>query len=216
MRKTLRGRLKFSNSAVYLNELITGYYGGRTLIIHDVVTEFIEHYEPSIGYLEQYFERNPQHFEEYYKYHCLNKEEKMKNALSKHQMKLSDINQMKLMMPSFIHEITKKYVETYLIHFTQDVHLLVGIYGSNAYTYRQYNPEIAFCLERLSSKEDHFKAIIAHELFVNPVRCWTGFTLTLLFAFFHDGKVIFFTICKVKYPTRRYVHNFSDCDVIIC
>ncbi|MEC1177509.1 DUF2268 domain-containing putative Zn-dependent protease [Metasolibacillus meyeri] len=66
-------------------------------------------------------------------------------------------------MPKWIAEIAQFYEKAYSVQFTQNVHLLVGIYGSNAYTYRQYNPEIAFCLEKLSPQEAHLSVIIAHE-----------------------------------------------------
>ncbi|WP_042473575.1 hypothetical protein [Bacillus ndiopicus] len=131
--------------------------------IIDVATEFVEHYEPTTTYLEQYFARNKEHFEEYFTYHCHNKEQKMEAALTKHPLQLQAIRAMALSMPALIKEITDFYETAYNIQFTQNTHLLVGIYGSNAYTYRQFIPEIAFCLEKLSAQEEHLKVIIAHE-----------------------------------------------------
>ena len=131
--------------------------------IYDVVTEFVEHYEPTITYLNDYFETNQQHFDEYFTYHCLNKSEKLQIAIEKHPAKLADIMDMSQKMPAFIQQITKDYETIYAVKFTQDVHLIVGLYGSNAYTYRQFNPEVAFCLEKLSPNPVHLQTIIAHE-----------------------------------------------------
>ena len=55
-------------------------------------------------------------------------------------------------MPKLISDITRDYEQMYDITFTKDVHLIIGLYGSNAFTYRQIIPEIAFCLEKLSLK----------------------------------------------------------------
>ncbi len=131
--------------------------------IYDITTEFVKNYEPSITYLNEYFDANQEHFDEYFTYHCINKEEKMHQAVEKHPAKLTDILENSKKMPSYIKEITHAYETMYNVKFMQDVHLIVGIYGSNAYTYRQFNPEIAFCLEKLSPKTEHLQTIIAHE-----------------------------------------------------
>lgn len=131
--------------------------------IHNTVTDFLAHYEPSIPYLQQYFSKNAGQFDEYFTYHCNNVEEKLQAAVSKHAEKIPDLQTMSKTMPALILDIKNKYEEMYGIQFTKDVHLLVGLYGSNAYTYRQIIPEIAFCLEKLSLIEEHLKVIIAHE-----------------------------------------------------
>lgn len=87
----------------------------------------------------------------------------MKMAVPKHLEKLPDLNMMSESMPRLIQKIATRYEERYHVKFIKDVHLLVGIYGSNAFTYRQIIPEIAFCLEKLSSNELHLECIIAHE-----------------------------------------------------
>jgi hypothetical protein len=86
---------------------------------------------------------------------------KLKVAVPKHLEKLSDLKMMSESMPRLIQEISTRYQDRYHVKFIKDVH--VGIYGSNAFTYRQIIPEIAFCLEKLSSNELHLECIIAHE-----------------------------------------------------
>jgi len=41
--------------------------------------------------------------------------------------------------------------------------LIVGGFGSNAYTYRHFIPNITFALEKLSPNKDHLRTIVAHE-----------------------------------------------------
>ncbi len=131
--------------------------------IINVAENFVKNYEPTISYLERFFEENQEDYAYYFLNHCLNKEEKMTNALVKHPAKLADIHKMSATMPALIQEITQMYETLYGISFTQDVHLIVGIYGSNAYTHLQFNPEVTFCLEKLSAEPDHLRVIIAHE-----------------------------------------------------
>nr|WP_323740412.1 DUF5700 domain-containing putative Zn-dependent protease [Filobacillus milosensis] len=64
---------------------------------------------------------------------------------------------------SLIQEVSEAYEKKYQVQFTKDVHVIVGCYGSNAFTHRQYIPEITFCLEKLSPNTEHLKVIIAHE-----------------------------------------------------
>ncbi|ATP39104.1 hypothetical protein CSE16_03170 [Solibacillus sp. R5-41] len=131
--------------------------------IHDTVTEFIKDYKPTTLYLNEYFASNQIHFDEYFKYHCLNKNEKLQEAINKHLAKLDDMAEICGKMSELIREIASTYENLYSVQFTEDVHLLVGLFGSNAYTYRQYIPEVAFCLEKLSPQIDHLRTIIAHE-----------------------------------------------------
>src|SRR5690606_25913832 len=55
------------------------------------------------------------------------------------------------------------YERLYGITFPIDVNLLVGGFGSNAYTYRDIIPNISFALEKLSPEPDHLRVIAAHE-----------------------------------------------------
>lgn len=131
--------------------------------IIDVVEPFVKNYEASIDYLNDYYSKYEENYEEYFKYHCLHVEEKKKKAINLHPTKLQEILPMRDLFLVNIPIITNTYESMFPIKFTKDVHLLVGIYGSNAYTYRQYNPEVAFCLEKLPYHEKHIQLIIAHE-----------------------------------------------------
>ncbi|MCA1322461.1 DUF2268 domain-containing protein [Bacillus tianshenii] len=131
--------------------------------IHNTVSDFLVNYESTEAYISGYFRKHKVHFEEYFRYHCRNPEEKLKVAVRKLDEKLNDLKLMNESMPRLIQEIAMRYEAKYDVTFSKDVHLLVGIYGSNAFTYRQIIPEIAFCLEKLSTNERHLQTIIAHE-----------------------------------------------------
>ncbi|WP_285397317.1 hypothetical protein [Lysinibacillus sp. fls2-241-R2A-57] len=133
------------------------------MFIHDTVTDFTNSYLPTIDYLKEYYEKHASHFEEYFLYHCHNVDEKMTTAIPKHQEKISALIEIKDKMPKLINDIARDYEEMYGITFTKDIHLIVGLFGSNAFTYRQIIPEIAFCLEKLSPQDRHLQIIIAHE-----------------------------------------------------
>ncbi|MFJ8101966.1 hypothetical protein [Lysinibacillus sp. NPDC096212] len=133
------------------------------MFIHDTVADFTNNYVPIIDYLKNYYKKHASHFEEYFRFHCHNVDEKMKMAIPKHQEKISALIEIKDKMPKLIRDIARDYEQMYDITFTKDVHLIVGLYGSNAFTYRQFIPEIAFCLEKLSPLDRHLQIIIAHE-----------------------------------------------------
>lgn len=133
------------------------------MFIHDTVTDFSDNYLPTIDYLKKYYEKHASHFEEYFRYHCHNVDKKMTMAIQKHQEKISTFIEIKDKMPKLISDIARDYKQMYDITFTKDVHLIIGLYGSNAFTYRQIIPEIAFCLEKLSPQDHHLQIIIAHE-----------------------------------------------------
>ncbi|RDI45598.1 hypothetical protein [Falsibacillus pallidus] len=67
------------------------------------------------------------------------------------------------MIVPVIEEVVEAYREFYGVHFPIEVNLIIGGFGSNAYTYRQVIPNISFALERLSSNSEHLKVIAAHE-----------------------------------------------------
>lgn len=131
--------------------------------IHNTVDYFLANYSPSIQFLTQYHERYQENFKEYFLYHCRNPHEKSKNAIYSYPSKMNDIKESNEKIEKIISQIALTYEEKYHVLFTQDVHIIVGIYGSNAFTHRQIIPEITFCLEKLSSNEEHLKVIIAHE-----------------------------------------------------
>lgn len=131
--------------------------------IIDVVEPFVKNYEASVEYLNAYYIKYEKDYEEYFKYHCLHAEEKKHKAIDLHPRKLQDLLPMRDLFLEYIPKITKTYESMFSIHFTKDVHLLVGLYGSNAFTYRQYNPEVSFCLETLTNHKKYIQLIIAHE-----------------------------------------------------
>jgi len=131
--------------------------------IVNTVPYFVDNFEPSVQFVKQYHEQFPEHFKEYILYHCKNAEEKIENAIQQYPSKMNEIQDSSDKIEKLIRQITNTYERKYDVEFTQDVHIIVGAYGSNAFTHRQIIPEVTFCLEKLSSDETHLKMIIAHE-----------------------------------------------------
>lgn len=131
--------------------------------IYNTVPYFLLNYMPSELFLKHYYEKFSQHFQEYFLYHCKNADEKIKNAIQKYPSKMNEIKESSGKIESLIQQVVLTYTQKYNVEFTKDVHIIVGAYGSNAFTHRQIIPEVTFCLEKLSSKDKHLKVIIAHE-----------------------------------------------------
>ena len=131
--------------------------------IHNTASYFLEHFTPTEEFLKHYHEKFAPHFKEYFLYHCRNVDEKMKNAIKKLPNQLEEIKSSSRKIEQLIQQVVNSYEEKYNVHFTKDVHIIVGLYGSNAFVQREVIPDVTFCLERLSSKNDHLKVIIAHE-----------------------------------------------------
>lgn len=131
--------------------------------IQNTIPYFLENFVPTESFLKHYYETFPTSFQEYFLYHCKNVEEKMKFAIEKYPTKLKDIKDINEKIEHLIHQVVALYEKKYHVKFTKDVHIIVGAYGSNAFTHRQIIPEITFCVERLSAKDEHLQVIIAHE-----------------------------------------------------
>ena len=131
--------------------------------IHNTVPYFIENYMPIEEFLKQYHDKYSPQFKEYFLLHCKNADEKIRAAIHKYPNKMIEIKESSGKIEELIHQIVVAYEQKYNVEFSVDVHIIVGAYGSNAFTHRQIIPEVTFCLEKLSSKSEDLKVIIAHE-----------------------------------------------------
>lgn len=131
--------------------------------IIDTVPYFIRNYEPTLSFLRTYYSEYPDIFKEYFSYHCKNTEERHNQSLRKYQEYFLTIKQVHKNILPIIKEINEEYFKLYQISFPIEVNLIVGGFGSNAYTYRQIIPNITFSLEKLSAEPDHLRSIVAHE-----------------------------------------------------
>ena len=131
--------------------------------IIDTVPYFFRNYEPTISFLRTYYNEYPDVFKEYFSYHCKDTEERHNQSLKKYQEYFQTIKQVHKSIVPIIEEINEEFFKLYQISFPIDVNLIVGGFGSNAYTYRQVIPNITFSLEKLSTEPNHLKAIVAHE-----------------------------------------------------
>lgn len=131
--------------------------------IVDTASYFLENYDGTLNSLRTYYSEYPEIFEVYFAYHCKDTEERHQQSISKYPAVMEAIEAARWRLPSLIEETATAYERLYGITFPIDVNLLVGGFGSNAYTYREIIPNISFALERLSPEPDHLRVIAAHE-----------------------------------------------------
>ncbi|WP_078379830.1 hypothetical protein [Sutcliffiella halmapala] len=131
--------------------------------IIDTIPFFLDNYQPSIHFLRKYYNEYPDVFKEYFAYHCKDTEERHNKSIAKYPSFLSSIKQVHRQIIPIIQDITDEYFRIFHVSFPIEVHLIVGGFGSNAYTHRQIIPNITFALEKLSPEPDHLRAIVAHE-----------------------------------------------------
>lgn len=131
--------------------------------INNTVPYFLENYIPSVEFLERYHRKFAPQFKEYFLYHCHNSEYKIKNAIQQYPKQMDNMRKSSEKIESLILAIASVYEQRYEVEFTKEVHIIVGAYGSNAFTQRQIIPEVTFCLEKISSCDEHLQVIIAHE-----------------------------------------------------
>ena len=131
--------------------------------IIDTVPYFMNNYEPSTQFLRSYYSEYPDVFKEYFTYHCKDTEERHSESIKKYPEYFLTIIQVHENILPIIEEVAEEYFKLYQITFPIDVNLIVGGFGSNAYTYRQIIPNITFSLEKLSPEPTHLKTIVAHE-----------------------------------------------------
>lgn len=131
--------------------------------IIDTIPFFMDHYQPSISFLQSYYEEYPDIFREYFAYHCKDTNERHNQSITKYPQAIPIIKKVHQSIKPIIHEITNQYYKIYHVSFPVDVNLIVGGFGSNAFTHRQIIPNITFALEKLSPEPDHLKVIVAHE-----------------------------------------------------
>lgn len=131
--------------------------------IIDTVSYFFSNYEPTIQSLRKYYAKFPVIFKEYFNRHCKDTEERHLQSIEKYPQYFNSIKEVHENIQSIITEIAEVYKDKYNISFPVNINLIVGGFGSNAYTYQQIIPDITFALEKLSPNSDHLRVIVAHE-----------------------------------------------------
>jgi hypothetical protein len=116
-----------------------------------------------LTFLRSYYNEYPEIFKEYFAYHCKDTVERHNNSISKYPQTISTIKHVYENIVPIIKEVTDEYSRIYHITYPLEVNLIVGGFGSNAYTHRQIIPNITFALEKLSPEYDHLRTIVAHE-----------------------------------------------------
>ncbi|PGM52733.1 aminopeptidase [Bacillus cereus] len=114
--------------------------------------------------LNNYYDKHPEAFEEYFKFHCPKTEERLSNAIDKYPVKLEDILIISETLPSIIQEVIERYRAQFGFEVNVTFHLFVGGFGSNAFVEREIIGDIFFAAEKLSSEREHLRVIVAHEI----------------------------------------------------
>jgi hypothetical protein len=131
--------------------------------IIDTTPHFMENYPHSIESLREYYKTYPEIFASYFPLHCKDTEERHTKSIEKYPHYLSTIQQVHERIVPIVEETVETYFERYNITFPIEVSLIVGGFGSNAYTHQQIIPNITFALERLSPERSHLQSLVAHE-----------------------------------------------------
>ncbi|WP_442599832.1 hypothetical protein [Neobacillus sp. D3-1R] len=131
--------------------------------IIDTIPFFIDNYHPTVSFLKTYYSEYPTIFSEYFSYHCKDTEERHQQSIAKYPDHFSSIKEVYKYIVPIIKEVVAEYERLYEITFPIEVNLIVGGFGSNAFTHRQIIPNITFALEKLSPVPDHLRTIVAHE-----------------------------------------------------
>ncbi|MFC7686426.1 hypothetical protein [Ureibacillus sp. GCM10028918] len=119
--------------------------------------------EATLERLRQYHENYPEIFNEYFSYHCKNTDERLHKAIEKYPNDWDSINKVHQSIEHLLEEIVQNYQTKYQLDFPITVNLIIGAYGTNAYTHREIIPDITFAMEKLSFEADPLRIIIAHE-----------------------------------------------------
>ncbi|HLR36647.1 MAG TPA: hypothetical protein VK084_01270, partial [Chitinophagaceae bacterium] len=114
--------------------------------------------------LREYYEKYPEIFNTYFLHHCQDTDERLNKALERYNDDWKSIIKVHQSIKILLKDITNSYQIKYQLQFPNNVNLIIGAYGSNAYTHREIIPDITFAMERLSFKEEPLSVIIAHEL----------------------------------------------------
>lgn len=131
--------------------------------IYDLASPFLNLYEPSKDYYENYFNEYPDIYSYYFEHHCYKKENKLEHALITHPKMVQQMQWITQKFISLTPQITQAYEKRFPIKFTKDTYIFVGLGGSNAYTYLSMDPHVAFCVEKFEPDENGLHVIIAHE-----------------------------------------------------
>ncbi|AIC92778.1 hypothetical protein [Shouchella lehensis] len=179
--------------------------------IVDTTPAFLTTSAHSLSTLRQYYATFPSVFEEYFSYHCTQTDSRLQSALARYPTDLLHINNLREQLPSLIHDIVHLYEERFYISYKQTIHLIVGAYGSNAYTHRQILPDITFSLERMPKNSDGLRVLIAHEIGHAIHNQWTDLEgidweqirwESLLLGMYREGVATHFS--------RRIVPNVAE------
>lgn len=119
--------------------------------------------QPNIERLRAYYKKYPDIFDYYFSYHCKDTSGKLEQAIDKYADGWDGIKKVHQMIRPLVKDVARKFGENHNLYFPINVNLIVGAYGSNAYTIRKIIADITFAMERLTYEKNPLQVIIAHE-----------------------------------------------------
>ena len=138
------------------------------MLIQNIIPDFLALHESKeyhqIADLEVYIERHREVFEQYFPNHCPRTDKRLRAAIRQYPNKINDIRTISDQLPGIIEEVETDFSAMFQTDFKLGYKLIVGTFGSNAFVTPDNRREIYFAVEKLSSKTDHLKVIVAHEI----------------------------------------------------
>ncbi|WP_306009163.1 hypothetical protein [Bacillus sp. MMSF_3328] len=131
--------------------------------ITNTIPFFLETGHLSADFFREYHRQYPDIFAQYFQYHCRNHEKRIPKSIEQLESEKTHIQRVQENILPIIHETAARFKAAYGVEFPIEVSLIAGIYGSNAYTWRQIIPNITFALEQLTDDKEHLRAIVSHE-----------------------------------------------------
>lgn len=131
--------------------------------ITNTIPFFLETGHLSADFFREYHRQYPDIFAQYFQYHCRNHEKRIPKSIEQLECEKNHIQRVQENILPIIHETAARFKAAYGVEFPIEVSLIAGIYGSNAYTWRQIIPNITFALEQLTDDKEHLRAIVSHE-----------------------------------------------------
>ncbi len=136
-------------------------------MITNTVPDFLEKYENTlmnISDLEEYYNKYPNVFVEYFNYHCPNTPERLTTAISRYPGKINDIKIISKTLPVIIEDILSAFNMLFDMELELQFNIFVGGFGSNAFVEKKIIGQVYFAAEKLSVKPGHLRVIVAHEI----------------------------------------------------
>jgi hypothetical protein len=134
--------------------------------IVDLSQEFFREWDKnkpfSIKNLENYYNKFPNVFDEYFKSHCQRTPERLNVAIERYPEKYAAIKQTAKLLPSILKDVYEELSKLLGFQMSIKTRILVGGFGSNAYV--THDGTLHFAIETITDEAKYLKVLVAHEM----------------------------------------------------